>query len=139
MRIVWAGAAVALAAVAGVPGLFGSAGRIDPDIDPVTVSAIAPARDDDRFYRLQVGGHEGGCVVEASVAVGAEKRHLSIDPACADIVPGLAQARWWLERADGSVAFATDDGRVAAEFAVADGAAFESYAPREPIMTLLAR
>lgn len=133
MRIVWTGAVAALT-VAGAFAFSGPDGRIDP----MTVSAIAPAPEAGRLFRLQVDGREGGCLVEAG-ADDAARRPLSISPACAAVVPGLAGARWWLDRADGSVAFMTDDGRVAAEFALADGAAFESYAPRQPIMTLLSR
>ena len=134
MKVVWAGAAGALAIAVSV---FGIAEQ-HPSLDPITVSAFDPTPATDEFFLLQVGGIDRDCHIAAALAE-VDKRPLSLDPACTDIVPGLAGTRWWLEREDGSVAFLTDDGRVAAEFAVADGAAFESYAPRQPIMTLLSR
>lgn len=133
MKFVWSGA---LAALAVALATYGTVGR-GPVLDPTVVSSIAPGGENGRLFRLQVDGVEADCVVEA--ADGAGKQPLSLGAACLDAVPGLAGARWWSEREDGSVAFVTDDGRVAAEFAVADGAAFESYAPRWPIMTLLER
>ena len=109
----------------------------EPPPDPVAVSAMAEADANQRFS-LRIAGHDGGCLVTAQSSAQA-KRPLSLHPSCVDLVPVLAGARWWLERADGSVAFVRDDDGVTAEFAVADGAAFESYAPQQPIMTLLSR
>lgn len=133
MKVVLAGAAAALTIMAVVFGV----GEQHHTPDPITVSALDSTPDADQFV-LQIDGVDGDCHVAAILAE-AGKRPLSLAPGCANAVPGLAGTRWWLERADGSVAFMTDDGHVAAEFAVADGAAFESYAPRQPIMTLLSR
>ena len=106
--------------------------------DPIAVSTFQSGKDADQRFTLRISGRDDGCLVTASSS-GQGKRPLSLHPTCLEMVPGLVGARWWLERADGSVAFIKDDDRVAVEFAVADGAAFESYAPRQPIMTLLSR
>lgn len=132
MKIVRTGLFAALAIAAAAFGF----GERHPAPDPMVVSAIAPAAEE--RFSLQAGGRDGGCLVSA-IASDEARRPLSLGSTCLDLVPGLAGARWWFEREDGSVAFLTDDGRVAAEFAIADGAAFESYAPRQPIMTLLSR
>lgn len=136
MKIVWSGALAVPAALAVAMAASGGSGQ-RPVLDPTVVASIARTERDGRLFRLQVDGLDAGCLVAA--ADGAGKRPLSVGAACLDAVPSLAGARWWSEREDGSVAFVTDDGHVAAEFAVADGAAFESYAPRWPIMTLLER
>lgn len=109
-----------------------------PSVDPVVVGSIAPSVPGAERFLLQLGGHDSGCIV--TVAPGDDDgRRLTLGRACAVHAPVLAGARTWQDRADGSVAFAREDGRVVAEFAVADGAAFESYVPRQPIMTLLER
>ena len=139
MNGIYAGAAVVAVATALLSGAF--APRLDMDggqgVDLMMVSAYdAQARPQDRFILSFSTGHES-CAVTA--AEGEEtRRRLLLDAACAGLNAGLADARWWLERADGTVAFAREDGHVVAEFAMADGAAYESYAPRLPIMTLLA-
>lgn len=134
MKIVWTGLVAALAITAAAFGV----GERQLAVDPMIVSAIAPAVAAEQRFSLRVGGRDGGCLVTA-IASEDTRRPLNLGSTCLDLVPGLAGARWWLEREDGSVAFVTDDGRVAAEFAVADGADLESYAPRQPIMTLLSR
>ena len=58
---------------------------------------------------------------------------------CDDILPALASGLHWIDRADGSVAFQARDGRPVAEFAAGDGADYESFSPREPILTLVER
>lgn len=132
-------ARTASAAVLTLAGLSVAAAWLSrPVLDPVPVSAIAASPAGEQRFVLQAGGHDDGCVVATTPSDG-DRLRLGLSPGCGDLVPGLAGARWWLERADGTVAFATDAGRVVAEFSVADGAALESYAPRQPIMTLLAR
>ena len=77
------------------------------------------------------------CDVTAGVPSGRGRRPLVIGAGCHGGA-AVREARWWLDRADGTVAFVADKGRVVAEFAVADGAAYETYARDRPILTLLA-
>lgn len=109
-----------------------------PARDMTTTGTIAPAVGDESSFRLISTLDDGGCAVAAGRAEGDEKRALRLSPGCVDVNPALEGARWWVERPDGTVAFSTEDGGVVAEFAVADGAAFESYSPPQPIMVLLA-
>jgi hypothetical protein len=132
MKVVYAGVAAGLAALAYQQDLLGS----QPGIDPVTVSSIGPDLTAKERFLLVAGGLKEGCVVTA--AGDGVKKDLSLTPVCKSQVPSLASVKWWLDRPDGSVAFLNDGGRVLAEFAAGDGVALESFAPREPLMSLLA-
>lgn len=103
----------------------------------ITGSTAIPAVEMESF-RLISTADDVGCAVAAGRAGGEERRSLRLASGCVGAVPVLAQARWWIDRPDGTVAFVADDGDVVAEFAEADGAAFESYLPRQPIMILIA-
>ncbi|MFC3725035.1 hypothetical protein [Neoaquamicrobium sediminum] len=112
------------------------AAPVAPDMDAITGSISA--RSEVRF-RLHAGGVDDTCVlIAAEVPDLEDRRPLRFGAQCPDLGGNLNAARWWQDREDGSIAFTKDDGGVVAEFAVADGAAFVSYAPRQPIMTLLA-
>jgi hypothetical protein len=58
---------------------------------------------------------------------------------CADELPNVANARFWSEQEDGSVAFIMEDGRVALRFAAGDGHAFETYEAGAPLISLIAK
>lgn len=109
-----------------------------PALDTTTTSAIAPAGGWGDGFRLVSTWDEAGCTLVAGRAVERGGRTLSLAPGCIADNPELAAARYWLDRPDGTVAFSAADGRIVAEFAMADGAAFESYYPRQPVMTLFA-
>lgn len=137
MNGAYAGLAVllAMAAISPASSLFSPS----QDVDPLIVAALPETGDREARFRLRSSTLDTDCSIAAEETVVEDgRRRLRLDAACARLVPVLEGARWWLERPDGSVAFALADGRVVAEFAAADGAAFESYAPRLPIMTLLA-
>lgn len=128
-----AGVAALLALAAAFSGMLSSAQEQDPF---VTAAVDASASPQDRF-QMRSSGWDVGCSVAAGEALEEARRRLLVDPACIDLDPGLTGARWWLERPDGSVAFVRQDGQIVAEFAPGDGAAYESYYPRQPILTLL--
>jgi hypothetical protein len=108
------------------------------DMEAITGS-VPPAAGREVRFRLHSSVDAGICAVTAAAVPDAQdRRTLNVGPGCADIVGRIGAARWWQDREDGSVAFVGENGKVLAEFAVADGAAFVSYAPRQPIMTLLA-
>ncbi|HRP78769.1 MAG TPA: hypothetical protein PL183_06655 [Aquamicrobium sp.] len=115
-----------------------------PEIDMSTTAAIvAPAGGEDGFRLVATGDRDSDpgrldCSLAAGEAPEGAPRPLRMAPGCMPANPHLAGARWWLDRPDGTVALAAADGRILAEFAAGDGAAFESYAPRYPLMTLLA-
>lgn len=120
-------AAVLVAAVAfgGMPGADGD-------------KVAAASTDVETEYKLVVYGAEPSCSVTTGALVSDAKRSLKLGKACAKINPDLFGARYWIERSNGAIAFAEGDGDVLAEFAVADGAAFETFDPDAPMMVLLA-
>lgn len=112
------------------------AAPVAPDMGAITGSISA--RSEARFL-LHSGGAGDACVLIAVEAPDlGDRRPLRFGAQCPDLGGDLNAARWWQDREDGSIAFMKDDGGVVAEFAVADGAAFVSYEPRQPILTLLA-
>ena len=112
-----------------------------PEIDMGATSSIAASVAGEEGFRLFSGAADrsaDACSLAAGDAPQGAPRPLRLASACLPDNPQLAGARWWLERADGTVALAAAAGRILAEFAAADGTAFESYYPRQPVMTLLA-
>ncbi|MEO3384723.1 hypothetical protein [Mesorhizobium sp. CAU 1741] len=121
-------AAVALALAAYWAGDF-----TDPQPDTINVSST---HGDNDHYQLRSSEQDGACTLSLGVIKGA-RQALSPDAACTGVNADVSTARWWQERPDGSVALLRSDGGLVAEFAVADGAAFESYNPVSPILVLL--
>lgn len=109
-----------------------------PALDMAATASIAPDAGQEGGFRLVSAWGEAGCSLVAAQAREKGGRALSLAPGCIADNPVLAAARYWLDRPDGTVAFSAADGRIVAEFAMADGAAFESYYPPQPVMTLLA-
>ena len=132
MIIAHAGKAVVLA------GALAAAGALSggPALDEATTAAIAPASG--QAARFTLVSDETACTLGAEQAPSGTMRRLALTPDCLAGNPELAAMRFWLDRPDGTVALAGADGRVRVEFALADGAAYESYNPRFPVMTLLA-
>lgn len=105
------------------------------ETDMMTVASIpSPATTSTRF-ELRSSERKGACSIVIDGGQG-EKHALTPGEGCAGVHPALLAARWWAERSDGSVAFVRPDGGIVAEFAIADGAAFESYNPLSPILVL---
>ena len=132
MKMVYAGIVAAIAALAYQQDFFAQ----DAGIDPVTVSSIKNGLVGGEKFFLVAGGVKSDCVI---TAVGeGPKKDLTVTPDCSQQLPALAKVKWWIDRDDGSVAFVSSSGDVAAEFAAGDGAALESFAPRKPLLALFA-
>jgi len=132
MIIAHAGKAVLLAGALAALGALWPA----PELDGTTTAAIAPASGPEARFRLAMD--ETVCTLVAGQAPNAAMQPVALAPDCLAARPELAAVRFWLDRPDGTVALAGADGRVRVEFAAADGAAYESYNPRFPVMTLFA-
>lgn len=136
MKFVYTGAALMMAAAA-YAGTFSAQPELDYTLTGSIQTGVSATHESSERFILQVDGLDSGCTV-VTTENGTDEKPLSLSPVCSIRVPALAGAKNWLDREDGTIAFTEIDGRVVAEFAVADGAALESYSPHQPIMTLLA-
>lgn len=131
---------MAHAGIAGLLALAAYSALSAPGRDEITVGSIAAAPSGEAVERFALvsSWQEGACFIALGEPAGEGKRHLRLEPGCVALNARLDDAAYWLDRQDSSVAFLDGEGAVTAEFAAGDGAAFESYAPAEPVMLLLA-
>ena len=110
-----------------------------PGLDPMPVGAISSAPRGEAMPRYEISSNwqEGTCVLAVGAMAGDGKRYLHAEPGCSMAGIDIDAAAFWLERQDGSVAILDAEGSAAVEFSVGDGAAFESYLPAEPMITLI--
>lgn len=108
-----------------------------PDPEPSVAAPHADGQTAPRFRLLKSGAY-AGCDVAGGERVSARKVLLKLAPGCVDELPELADARFWMEREDGSVAFVAEDGRVAIRFAAGDGFAYEAFGAGAPLVSLVA-
>ncbi len=139
MVIAHAGKAVFLAGL--LVGALAAVGALShrPGLDMSATASIAPAaRLEDSFRLVSAAGEAGECRISAARVRDGARRPLRLSTGCAAGNPELSAARYWLDRPDGTVALSGDNGRTLAVFAPGDGAAYESYEPSYPVMTLIA-
>lgn len=89
-------------------------------------------------YQLRVTGREGHCTV-VKHDTRERRTELEMSGECAEMMPRLADVRYWQEDDAGGVIFAAADGRPVVEFFAADGVAYESLRPAAPLMALTAQ
>lgn len=134
---------IAYAAVTVVAGLMLAAGANghSTETDMLTTASIAPTSSPaiapDNFKMLLSGADRDCRLTVGEAVAGTAKRPLRLAQSCFADNPGLASAQYWVEQPDGAVTLSGADGHVVARLATADGAAFESYYPTLPVMTLL--
>lgn len=126
---------VLIAGAMGVAWMAASALHNAPAIDQGFTTASIPAprlatRPQLQVFMLSSAESSGSCMVVKGRELSPGYAELKINPACDRISAGLTTARFWRERADGSIAFVDSQNASVAEFAVGDGADYESYQPR---------
>lgn len=89
-------------------------------------------------FTLSSAEAAGSCMVVRGATLSPGYFELKVNPACETIMPGLTTARFWRERANGTVAFVDGQNAPVAEFAAGDGADFESYRPRSSRLSMWA-
>lgn len=132
MKMLLSGAAV-LGFVAGA-GYIAKGGA--DGVGAVSSSHAPPARA--ATYRLKRAGLGDECTVfkgPGRAGTGGGDR-LRLVGACSGLAPGLSNARYWRDDADGDVAFVDEAGRPVVEFFAADGVSYESFAPKTPLLLL---
>ncbi|MBN8243922.1 hypothetical protein JF546_12945 [Nitratireductor aquimarinus] len=99
---------------------------------PLTQDALAGTNASE--FTLMRIGFEDVCKLRRADTSG--EAQLALDSACAQLVPALAGARVWQERADGTVAFLSASGETLVEFFPGDGVTYESLRPSSPLLSL---
>lgn len=110
----------------------------DGALPPAEAARTGSASEIAERFRLVIHGADTGCDVVKGGSVSAHKAQLLFGLGCAGELAEIADARFWTERDDGSVAFTAEDGRIAIRFAAGDGHAFESFGEGAPLVSLVA-
>lgn len=103
---------------------------------PAAVAAIpdTPIQPAGEVYRVSSGVRSCTLSKAAPSAEGISK--LRADRRCDEVLPGLAGAKVWRENADGSVTINAENAAQLVTLSVADGAAYETFRPADPPITL---
>src|SRR5688572_7205745 len=118
----------------------GAAFATRPDADtlvvnePIAASATEPADGPGR-YRLV--GEDASCTIHRGPLLGDGLNDLVIPAECNELMPGLSAMRFWKDEGDGAVAFSSNGWDAPVRFSVADGAAYESYKPSRPLLSII--
>jgi len=126
---------ISAVAILGVLGAlpFVAAERADSG---VASGSIQKSKEAHLRYRLSVSGREGNCTVTKKGGAEADRAGLELSPYCVELMPRLAEARYWQEDGAGELRFVAADGRAVVEFFAADGVAYESLKPLSPLIAL---
>ncbi|MBX3598039.1 MAG: hypothetical protein KF874_10770 [Rhizobiaceae bacterium] len=106
--------------------------KTPPDASLITASIEKPqpvVRSQLQVFTLSSANSTGSCMIVKGRTLSPGYAELKVNPACESISKGLTTARFWRERADGSIAFVDGDNAPLVEFYAGDGADFESYQP----------
>lgn len=106
----------------------------------LTTASIAPNRSSHpgQVFKLASPEASTSCMVVKGEALSPGYASLKVNPGCDEVYGGLSRARFWRERADGSIAFMDSDNAPIAEFAFGDGVDYESYLPASAMLSLWA-
>lgn len=125
LAIIGAGVFVAISATA----------KTDAGLDPVHVASI-PRTPLVQHFTVQANGDGATCQIDKPANTGRQAG-LAIAPACDAVLPGLSAVHYWSESPDGTVTLSADGKTPVAVFAQGDGVAYESIAPRTPLIALV--
>lgn len=114
--------------------IVASAGRGNTKVDELQVLAKAAGLKGEIYRLSSVDG--GSCLVAKASKMLGGAAVLNAEPECEALLPGIARARYWRERADGTVEFTGEAGDALAAFSVGDGVDYESFRPRSPLLSL---
>ncbi len=127
---------IALAAV----GLLAGAGLLGENLDaslPSAEAAVIAAQTQEReTYHLRRGGGSVSCIVARGADLSESLSELRVEPSCEKVMEGMATVKYWRESDDDTVIFSRDGADTLVTFALADGAAYETFAPAAPLLSL---
>jgi hypothetical protein len=126
-------------AAAVVAGLGFAASQRPASVATTVVSGVATTggKAPADVFRLESAGGQSACVIRKGPALAGGRFTITPGPRCAAIFQPLGEASIWREGNDRTVDFLGRDGRVLVEFALADGAGYESVRPRSRILSLV--
>lgn len=104
-------------------------------IDTETTTASIPRATGQTFMLTSPQAGET-CLIVKGESLSPGYAELKVNPACERLLRGVSNARFWRERADGSIAFSADARGPIVEFAAGDGVEYESYAPASVLLKL---
>ena len=120
-------------------GLLAGAGLVGESSDasqPLAEANATPGDTREWGYHLRRGGGSVSCMVERGAGLSDDLWELRVEPACEEVMPGLAAVRYWRKTDDQTVVFSRDGDDALVTFAPADGVAYESFAPGAPLLSL---
>lgn len=132
-RFISIGVAAALLVVTGTAITLGVTNdRREAAIPQVPADQVASAE----TYKLRSTQAAETCDVTRGDQLTGGRSRLSVDPSCAALLPGVEKAKYWVDKDDGSVAFTANGVDPIVTFAIADGVAYESLQPAQPVISL---
>jgi hypothetical protein len=116
-------------------GLLAGAGLIGEKSDASQPSEATGIAQESGIYHLKRGGGSVSCIVARGADLSEGLSELRVEPSCEDVMPGMATVKYWRET-DDTVIFSRDGDDALVTFAMADGVAYESFAPASPLLSL---
>lgn len=112
----------------------------DVDMTATTASIARPepkvARSGDETFVIHAVNNDAPCMVTKRESLSPGYSSIRVTQSCEQLLPGLASAKFWREREDGSIALSAGASDPIAEFSEGDGAEYESYAPSSAMLTI---
>lgn len=108
------------------------------DRELTTASVNKGAANVGEVFKLSSPEASTSCMVVKGQELSPGYANLKINPGCDEVYQGLSAAKFWRERADGSVAFMDAENAPVAEFSFGDGVDYESYQPASAMLSLWA-
>jgi hypothetical protein len=118
----------------------GAALATRPDAEPLIVNeaaAASAAEPADLPGRYRLVGEEASCTIHRGPQLGDGLSDLVVPAECNALMSGLSAMRFWKDEGDGAMAFSSNGWDAPVRFSVADGAAYESYKPSRPLLSLV--
>lgn len=126
--------AMVAAGLLAAAGLLGE--RSDASQPSAEAAVIAANTQEPGIYHLKRGGGSVSCIVARGADLSEGLSELRVEPSCEGVMAGMAAVRYWRETDNDTVTFSRDGADALVTFAVADGAAYESFAPAAALLSL---
>ena len=116
-------------------GVAGAAYLAPGSAQPTAALKPLPMPGIERYEVLRAGA-DTGCVISKGNRHDPRSVEIELGKGCTEGFGDYADARFWIEEDDGTVALATADGAVALRFVSGDGHAYEAFGAGVPLFAL---